>query len=233
MQQKRSKIRSGDDWFDERWTVNDVDRYLRITLGMRDGDALFELQEKLERERLVLHWRCTAGPNLGQEGDIPRSAWGTGLRVERDCNSNRQHGPIDFATCRVTAKNDRHVFVETLQTQTIGNVYELTVSAQDARQIAWAEQPRADQKVEPIEREEKTQGEETRLVTAIKERIAAGYRPGVKEQWKRFCDNVRESIGVEESDRGYGDKSIERIVNELRKSDKSDKSDMSDMSDMS
>jgi hypothetical protein len=136
MQQKRSKIGSGGDGFDERWTVNDVDRYLRITLGMRDGDALFEQQEKFERGRLVLHWREIDGPNAGQEGNIPRSVWGRQLRLARD----PAPGAVDFATARTRDRSPKQdeVFVQELTASVPRGKQKLTVSMRDVY-AAWSE----------------------------------------------------------------------------------------------
>ena len=64
------------------------------------------------------------------------------------------------------------------------------------------------------------QHKEDPLVAAIKARLTAGHRPGVSEQWERFCDEVRKSCGVKETDRGYGDRTIERRVRALSKQDK-------------
>jgi len=60
------------------------------------------------------------------------------------------------------------------------------------------------------------------LVAAIKKRLKAGHRPGTggNEQWDRFCDEVRKDCGKEATDRGYGDKTITRIVDELNEQDK-------------
>lgn len=126
---------------DERGSVDDVDRYLRLGLGFRDDDAVFEQQQQFERGRLVLHWHCTAGADIGQEGDIPSRSWHSQLRVSRDCNSNKQHGPIDFATGEITARNDGHVFVEVLAPEDQNdNKYKLTVSMRDARALSWGPQ---------------------------------------------------------------------------------------------
>jgi hypothetical protein len=80
------------------------------------------------------------------------------LRLARDYNSDTQHGPVDFATGRFTAKNDGHVFVEALaadaytvnvyseaqaqaaagQTVPTVIVYELTASTRDVRMAPWS-----------------------------------------------------------------------------------------------
>jgi hypothetical protein len=209
MQQSRDKIRLEESGPDERWTVDDVDCYARLNLGLRDDEARYEQQQMLERGRLRLRWRCISGPDTGQDGEIPSISWHSQLRVARDRNSNTARGPIDFATGRVTARNDGHVFVETLVAQDRdGNAYELTVSARDVRMM-WAEQSPAGPGVVFVEQEEP-------LVTAIKVRIAAGYEPGVTEQWNPFCDNIRKSCGARNNERGYGDESIKRVVRKLR-----------------
>jgi hypothetical protein len=58
------------------------------------------------------------------------------------------------------------------------------------------------------------------LVAAVKKRLEAGHRPGMggNEQWERFCDEVRKARKKKATDRGYGDKTIQRIV----KQDKQD-----------
>jgi hypothetical protein len=54
------------------------------------------------------------------------------------------------------------------------------------------------------------------LEEAVAERLLAGYRPGVNEQWKPFCDKVRERAKVANTDRGCGDKSVQRIVRRVK-----------------
>jgi hypothetical protein len=209
MRQRRDKARPEEPGPDARWSVDDVDCYARLSLGFRDDEALFEQQQMLERGRLRLRWRCISGPDVGQAGEIPSSSWHSQFRVARDRNSNTARGPIDFATLTVTARNDGHVFVETLVAQDRnGNAYELTVSARDARMV-WVEQFPAGSGVAFVEQEDP-------LVTAIKVRIAAGYKPGVTEQWNPFCDNIRKSCGVRNNERGYGDESIKRAVRKLK-----------------
>jgi hypothetical protein len=210
MRQSRDKTCLEEPSPAERWTVDDVDCYARLNLGLRDDEAVYEQQQMLERGRLRLHWRCISGPDIGQEGEIPSISWHSQLRVARDRNSNKARGPIDFATLTVTARNDGHVFVETLVAQDRdGNAYELTVSARDARMV-WAEQFPTGPGVVFVEQEDP-------LVTAIKVRIAAGYEPGLTEQWNPFCDNIRKSCGARNNERGYGDESIKRVVRKLRK----------------
>jgi hypothetical protein len=60
-------------------------------------------------------------------------------------------------------------------------------------------------------------------VAAVKERLSAGIRPGVDEPWKDFGPAVRASIGAKETDRSYGDKSIQRVIRLIDQQDKSDK----------
>ena len=203
--------------------MDDVDCYLRIHLGLPPVDALNAQQQMFERGLLVLHWREIDGPNAGQEGDISRGVWGRELRLARD---SEIRGGVDYATQQIRVPCGE-VFVQELAPSIPRSRLELTMAARDVRMQRWPA-PQAGQKT--VAREEEVQGEDTPLVIAIKKRIDAGHDPGVSERWERFCDKVRESIGVKESDWGYGDKSIERTVNELRESDKSDKSDMSDMS---
>jgi hypothetical protein len=68
------------------------------------------------------------------------------------------------------------------------------------------------------------------LERAVQGRLSKGDRPGRSATWQRFCDNVRDDCGAEawvtrsrerSPARGYGDKSIKRIVDRLR--DKRDK----------
>jgi hypothetical protein len=211
MQQQCDKTRPGDD--DERMSVDDADRYLRLVVAKADGRAIIELQQKFEQDDLRL--RCIVGADIGRQDDVPSRSWCTDqLCVSRDYNSNEKYGPIDFATGKVTARNDGHAFVEQLVASDPSNAYELTVSARDVR-ILWPppQADQAEQKSEPTEQEE--EAEATPLVTAIKARIAAGHHPGKSEQWERFCDKVRDDAGVKKSDRGCGDRSIRRIVENL------------------
>ena len=62
------------------------------------------------------------------------------------------------------------------------------------------------------------------LVAAVKNRLEAGHRPGMggNEQWERFCDEVRKAREKKATDRGYGDKTIKRIVDELNEQNKQD-----------
>ena len=63
------------------------------------------------------------------------------------------------------------------------------------------------------------------LVAAVKNRLNNGHRPGAggDEQWDRFCDEVRKVCKKKATDRGYGDKTIKRIVATLNRQDKQDK----------
>jgi hypothetical protein len=54
------------------------------------------------------------------------------------------------------------------------------------------------------------------LGAAIKKRLNAGRRPGDSEPWKTFFEEVRKSCGKKVTDRGFGDRSIKRIVGELK-----------------
>jgi hypothetical protein len=55
------------------------------------------------------------------------------------------------------------------------------------------------------------------LEDAVRGRLTAGHRPGKggNEQWERFCDEVRKRVGKKQEDRGYGDKTIQRIVRKI------------------
>jgi hypothetical protein len=65
------------------------------------------------------------------------------------------------------------------------------------------------------------------LVAAVENRLEK-HQPGKggNEQWKRFCDEVRQSCGKKATDRGYSDKTIKRIVaastNRTNRQDKQD-----------
>jgi hypothetical protein len=201
MRQSCDKVRPEEPGPDERWTVDDVDCYARLNLGFRDDEAIYEQQQMFERGRLRLRWRCISGPDTGQDGEIPSISWHSQLRVARDRNSDKARGPIDFATLTITARNDGHVFVETLVAQDRDdNAYELTVSARDVRMM-WTEQakPKVFVKEDP-------------RVVAINARIVAGSDPGKTEPWKRFCDRVRKDCGVKEGTRGYSDKVLQRLA---------------------
>jgi len=54
------------------------------------------------------------------------------------------------------------------------------------------------------------------LVAAVENRLKAGHQPGGNEQWDRFCDEVRSACKKKATDRGYGDKTIKRIVRTIR-----------------
>jgi hypothetical protein len=113
----------------EMGTVDDAFRHLRGT-GLSDDRAIWELNQKfVQGDRLRLRFRRTDAAGQGQEGDIHAGPWGTSLRVARDHNSNPSHGPIDFATGAVTAKNDGRAFVEVIGTAPMesGRTYELMV----------------------------------------------------------------------------------------------------------
>jgi hypothetical protein len=198
--QQRCDKTHPQDGLPDRCSVDDVDRYLRNHLRLSEGDALFAQQQMLERG-LPLHWRETEGPNAGQEGDIPRGMWGRELRLARD---SEIRGGVDFATQKIRVPRGE-VFVQELVPSVPRGTLELNMSARDVRMQPWPA-PQAEQNVKPAERD---------LDTAIKARIAAGYHPGKGEQWDRFCDEVRKSIGAKESDRGYGDRSIKRRVKNL------------------
>src|SRR5262249_39955700 len=124
------------------------------------------------------------------------------LRVSRDLNRSE----VDWATGKLATQNDGRAFVATRVAENPVHIYELTVSAGDVRML-WPARSRAQRKVRS--------DEDTPLVTAIKARIANGVHPGINEQWKPFCDNVRRDSGVGEYDRGCSDRSIQRIVNDL------------------
>jgi hypothetical protein len=61
-------------------------------------------------------------------------------------------------------------------------------------------------------------GDSPELVTVVEKRLNAGHRPGKggNEQWERFCDQVRKDCGKKATDRGYGDRTIKRIVKLLK-----------------
>jgi hypothetical protein len=162
---------------DERVSVDDADRILRLDIGLRDGDALFELQEKFERGRLVLHWRCTDGSDRGQEGDVPSRSWGHQLRVARD----PAPGAVDFATGRIRVPKNG-VFVQQLTASVPLGAQELTVSMRDVRAIWGAAQsyPAPDQSPrEPIvPQERQTETQHDRLIGLMKERcLKSGLLP--------------------------------------------------------
>ena len=134
MQQRRDKI-GPQDGLPERCSVDDVDCYLRIYLGLPAGDALFAQQQMLARGRLVLHWREIDGPNAGQEGDIPRGMMGLQLRLARD--SEIREG-VDYATQRIRVPRDE-VFIQELAPSDPRGTLELTLSARDVRMAPWLE----------------------------------------------------------------------------------------------
>jgi hypothetical protein len=69
---------------------------------------------------------------------------------------------------------------------------------------------------------------ERALAAAIKKRLSAGEEPGVTVQWNQFCDAIRDAADgwadpkKTKLKRGYGDKTIKRIVAQVRM-DKQDK----------
>jgi hypothetical protein len=102
------------DESDERWTIDDADRYLTLDVRKPDGLAIFELQQAFEQDCLRLHFRCTSGAHSGQEGEIPSRSWYSMLRVSRDQNADKTRGPMDFAAGNFTARNDGRAFIELL-----------------------------------------------------------------------------------------------------------------------
>jgi hypothetical protein len=119
----------------ERWNVDQLFQYLTRVAGWPEGAAIVEMQEKFKKEQLLLHWHRTDPEGMGQEGDVPgASFFELKLCVARDFNSDKKHGPIDFATGEVTAGNDGRVFIQALQAS-IPATYELTVSAWLARSL--------------------------------------------------------------------------------------------------
>jgi hypothetical protein len=60
------------------------------------------------------------------------------------------------------------------------------------------------------------------ILNTIKHRLTAGDKPGTTIQWKEFCDLVRDGcdgwVGLQKRrpKRGFGDKSIKRIVTKLQ-----------------
>jgi hypothetical protein len=197
------------------WRIDDAFGYLTRGVEFRDDQAIYELNEKLAQGRLRLHWRRTDAAGLGQEGDVPSVSWQSiMICVSRDCTCDEKAGPIDWAAGRITARNDGRAFVQTFVSEapsyTSGDgperkdyprTRELTVSERDVRML-WP-------KLGPAKHEDA-------LVAAVKTRLAAGHYPGENESWKSFCDNVRKGCGAKESDRGYGDKTIQRVVGELK-----------------
>jgi len=192
------------DGLPERCSVDDVDRYLRLHLRLSEGDALFAQQQMLERG-LPLHWREIDGPNAEQEGKIPRGMWGRELRLARD---SEIRGGVDYATQRIRVPRDQ-VFIQELAPSDPRGTLELTLPARDVRMQPRPTPHQTEQNVEPLD---------DLLAATIQARIAAGKRPGKTEQWKPFCDGVRESCGVGKNERGYGDPSIKRKVRELKRS---------------
>jgi hypothetical protein len=69
------------------------------------------------------------------------------------------------------------------------------------------------------------------LRAAIEAALKTLGRPGREAPWGRFCDYVRSECHVAAKARGYGDKSIQRIMRAIAA--EQDKSDIADMSDMS
>jgi hypothetical protein len=56
------------------------------------------------------------------------------------------------------------------------------------------------------------------LMAAVEKGLKAGHQParGGNVQWERFCDDVRKDCGKNRADRGYGDRTIKRIVDALK-----------------
>jgi len=116
------------------------------------------------------------------------------------------------------AASARHPIDETKQTPA------------DPEQIAPASTPATDvgdQAVTAIEaagaqpRKHRGPAFDPSLVAAVKNRLEE-HRPGTggNEQWERFCDEVRKACEKKATDRGCGDKTIQRIVATLNKQDK-------------
>lgn len=64
-------------------------------------------------------------------------------------------------------------------------------------------------------------GSRSTIETAISERLVSGVVPGRTISWKEFCDNVRNACNGWDAKgkptRGFSDKNIQRIVNEIRR----------------
>src|SRR5262249_58485003 len=56
------------------------------------------------------------------------------------------------------------------------------------------------------------------LEAAVKNKLEHGIVPGKggTMQWKPFCDSVRNNVGAAYNQRGFGDRTIYRIVTRLR-----------------
>jgi len=139
----------------ERWNVDQLFQHLTRVAGWSEDGAIAEMQENFAWGQPRVHWRRTDPEGLGQEGVIPTEAFfrSKALRVARDFNSNKEHGPIDFATGEVTAGNDGRVFIQAFS-KSISGTYSLTVPARLARSL-WpprlmSEAPAATN-VEPIQ----------------------------------------------------------------------------------
>jgi hypothetical protein len=190
-------------------TVDDAYQYLTRAVGWQDDLAIYELNEKFTQGRLRLHFRRTDVAGAGQQGYVPSVSWHSRqLSVARDCSRDETRGPVEWATGRRTANNDGRALVQMHVSEDPGHTYDLTVSARRVRML-WPTQSRADAEAAPIKHQD--------LADAVRTRIASDHRPGVNEPWDRFCDKVRESCGAKADDRGFGDKTIKRIVGELSK----------------
>jgi hypothetical protein len=119
----------------ERWNVDQLFQYLTYVAGWPEGEAIAEMQEKFERERLPLQWRRTDPECMDREGVIPGSSFlKRQLCVARDFNSDKKHGPIDIATYNITAGNDGRAFIQVLRAS-VSATYELTIPAWLARSL--------------------------------------------------------------------------------------------------
>lgn len=214
MRQRRDKAPAKADTCDDdhravprdadAWTVDDAYRYLTCVAGLQDGLAIYELNEKFAQGRLRLHFRRTDAAGIGQQGYVPCVSWHSRLvSVARDGNCDETRGPVEWVTGKITANNDGRAFVQVHVSEDPGHTYDLTVSVRDVRTL-WPTQSRTDTKAASIKHRD--------LADVVKARIASGHRPGVNEPWDRFCDQVRESCGAKANDRGFGDKTIKRIV---------------------
>lgn len=119
-------------------SIDDAYRYLARVCGWRDDRAIHELNQKLAKGDLRLHYRRTDAAGIGQEGDVPSVSWSRQfLRVALDRNADVEPGPLDWATGQITAGNDGRAFVQLCVAQQGCPTYELTLSMTDVR-LLWS-----------------------------------------------------------------------------------------------
>jgi hypothetical protein len=133
-----SQSATGDchDIRSETGSVDDAFRYLTHEVGLPEGQAIGWLNAKLADDSFRLHWCRTDSAGAGQKGEFRYRVWGDQLRVEIDRGNAPGHGPVDYATGRMTDRNDGRAFVRVLKASDFSGTYDFTLSMRRVRELA-------------------------------------------------------------------------------------------------